>query len=439
MGFLGESWLHLGARSLQTAVESLEDTQSLDPERLAAHQAERLAALVRHAHRSAASWRARIDAAGGPDHVGSLAGLRDLPLMLKSDLARPDAAIGPREGGLLRTTGGTTGAPSVVLIDPRSNLYQLADHIRCGRWLGLSPGDRHALIWGVPAARSGYTSPRGRVKALARGRLVVPMDGLATGSARAWGRALRAWRPRYLAGFPTGLARLGGLLETIGAAPRVPVSVAWAEQVFPFQQRAVRRAFRGQLFDRYGCNEVTTITHQCRCHGHHVLADRLIVEILVGGEAALPGEVGEVVVTDLYSHAMPLIRYRLGDLARAGSGPCRCGLGLPVLDALEGRRSDAMYPAAGPPVLPREWLALAEDPAPGFSVREDRDGALRVQLLPHADRGSQRDRLASYAAARLGVTPVFQRVAALPVTPMGKTRYVRSDRPPPPAGGEEEG
>ena len=431
MGLLGETWMRVGERSLRRAVEALEATSRLSPAGLAAHQTTRLAALVRSAYDGSPSWRVRIDEAGGPDHVANLTGLRDLPLMNKEDLARPDAVIGDRTALIKRTTGGTTGTPAEVWIDPASNLYQLADHVRCGRWLGLSPGDAHALIWGVPPEHSGYTSPRGRFKALARARLVVPVQSLAPETIRTWHRALRVWRPRYLAGFPSGLARLGGLLRESGLDLRVPVSVAWAEQVFDHQRTAVRRAFGGDLYDRYGCNEVTTITHQCRCQGHHVMADRLIVEILRDGRAAAPGELGEVVVTDLCSFAMPLIRYRMGDLARAAAGPCRCGLGLPLIAAIEGRRRDAMAGVDRDVVLPREWVALGPpDAAPGFAVHQDEAGELRCLLLPEADSRDLRDRVAAFAEARIGVTPRFESVPALPRTMTGKIRYVRSDRPP---------
>jgi len=441
VGLLGRIWLGTGARALRDAAASLEASQELPPAALAAHQENLLAALVHHAHRGSPSWRARIDAAGGPGVAGTLAGLAVLPLMGRADLLRPDAVVGPREALVSRTTGGTTGAPVEILVDPASNLFQLADHLRCGRWIGLEPGDRHVLVWGVPTARSGYTSARGRVRALARGRLVVPMGSLERRSPAAWRRLLAAWRPRYLAGFPTGLDRLARHLDAAGLALPVAASVAWAEQVFEHQREAVRRAFRVDLHDRYGCNEFTTVAHTCRCHGLHLLADRLVVEVLRGGRPAAPGEPGELVVTDLRSFGMPLIRYRTGDLARAGSGPCRCGLGLPLLGSLEGRVQDAMRDREGGLILPRDWLRLAAgDPAgPGFAVHREAGGAVRVMLLPRADVSGVRDRLAGFVAARLGEPMRFERVEVLPLTPMGKTRWVRAEGPPVAGAGLEDG
>ena len=57
---------------------------------------------------------------------------------------------------------------------------------------------------------------------------------------------------------------------------------------------------------------------ECEAHdGHHVVAEGYIVEILRDGKPALPGEIGEVVITDLNNYCMPFLRYRIGDLAEA--------------------------------------------------------------------------------------------------------------------------
>jgi phenylacetate-CoA ligase len=68
-----------------------------------------------------------------------------------------------------------------------------------------------------------------------------------------------------------------------------------------------------------------------------VVAESYIVEIIKDGKPAQPGEMGEVVITDLNNYSMPFIRYRVGDLARAIEGPCPCGRGLPRIGEIEGR------------------------------------------------------------------------------------------------------
>ena len=66
-------------------------------------------------------------------------------------------------------------------------------------------------------------------------------------------------------------------------------------------------------------------------------------------EAAAPGEIGEVVITDLNNFCMPFIRYRIGDLAEAmdPTAACACGRGAPRVGAIEGRVQSIILGAEG--------------------------------------------------------------------------------------------
>jgi phenylacetate-CoA ligase len=93
----------------------------------------------------------------------------------------------------------------------------------------------------------------------------------------------------------------------------------------------VRNAARS-VFDRGGREDLSGLAYECEAHdGRHIVAESYIVEILKeDGRAARPGEVGELVVTDLNSFSVPLIRYQTGNVVMAMDDvPCVCGRGLP--------------------------------------------------------------------------------------------------------------
>src|SRR5258707_764531 len=113
-----------------------------------------------------------------------------------------------------------------------------------------------------------------------------------------------------------------------------------SSQTLPASSRAVMEdAFGCKVFDKYGAREFSGIAYECEAHeGHHVVAEGYIVETLRDGQPAKPGEVGEIVITDLNNYCMPFIRYRIGDLAEVlPEATCRCGRGAPRLGAIEGR------------------------------------------------------------------------------------------------------
>lgn len=91
--------------------------------------------------------------------------------------------------------------------------------------------------------------------------------------------------------------------------------------------------------DLYSSSEIGCISIECpHSHQHHVMSEAVIVEILDDyNNPCPPGEIGRVVVTDLYNTASPMIRYDVGDLAEVGTA-CGCGRHLPTLKQIVGRR-----------------------------------------------------------------------------------------------------
>ncbi|MDR2080255.1 MAG: methyltransferase domain-containing protein [Treponema sp.] len=97
-----------------------------------------------------------------------------------------------------------------------------------------------------------------------------------------------------------------------------------------------------RVFTHYGMTETCYgLAVQCNSQGgHHIRLDDYIVEIIdpVSGEEIPPGKDGEIVLTSLNSEAMPLLRYRTGDIGSILAEPCGCGNVLPRLGKIRGRR-----------------------------------------------------------------------------------------------------
>jgi phenylacetate-CoA ligase len=116
----------------------------------------------------------------------------------------------------------------------------------------------------------------------------------------------------------------------------------------------VKNMFGLTLEDNYSSSEVGCIAIQCPESGlYHTMAENLIVEVLdKDGNDCLPGEVGRVVVTDLYNYASPIIRYDLGDFTEVGEA-CTCGRHLPTLKRILGRERGMFIKPDGSQFWPR--------------------------------------------------------------------------------------
>ncbi|MBQ7618398.1 MAG: phenylacetate--CoA ligase family protein, partial [Desulfovibrio sp.] len=120
-----------------------------------------------------------------------------------------------------------------------------------------------------------------------------------------------------------------------------------ADYLDPQLAQKIQTKWHCQLLNHYGLTEVCFgCAVECPAHhGMHLRALDLRLEIIdPQSKQPVPmGQVGEIVITTLRHTAMPLIRYRTGDIASLLPGPCACGSPLPRLGEVLGR----LEPASG--------------------------------------------------------------------------------------------
>ena len=124
-------------------------------------------------------------------------------------------------------------------------------------------------------------------------------------------------------------------------------------------REAIERAFGLTALDVYGLSEIIGPGVAAECAearaGSHVNEDHFLVEVIdpASGERKPDGEVGELVFTTLTKEALPLLRYRTGDLASVTRAPCTCGRTFARMSRIVGRTDD-MLVIRGVNVFPSE-------------------------------------------------------------------------------------
>jgi phenylacetate-CoA ligase len=151
---------------------------------------------------------------------------------------------------------------------------------------------------------------------------------------------------------------------------------------------------------------------------------------------AAPGQPGRIVVTDLWSQAMPLIRYDLGDLAVIEE-QCSCGLPGPVFTRLEGRLVETIYDAAGHRLSPFAINSRVQDLDNiiqfQFAQLAPARYTMRLHTMPAFDQEElMKERLLSVVGSDAELS--FEYVDEIPPLPSGKRPYVINEMEgPPPA------
>ena len=179
-------------------------------------------------------------------------------------------------------------------------------------------------------------------------------------------------------------------------------------------------------------------------NGVHIQEDDFLDEIVDPdrGEPLPPGEEGELVFTTLTKQALPMVRYRTGDISSLDPEPCRCGRTTARMSRIRGRYDDMLiirgvnlYPSE----VERILLGVA-DVAPHYQIVVDRPAALDelTVLCEPASAGADRDELAARAERALhqqtGIS-IAVRVLAQGEVPRSEGKAVRVvDRRPGSAG-----
>ncbi len=318
-----------------------------------------------------------------------------------------------------------------VFVDDTAQQFKRACTLRSNEWSGWRLGERIAILWGAEEnARKGFRAWL-RNALLERTTLLDTLK-ITVESMSRFATALRKHPPSLIFGHAHSLYLFAQFLSSKkddSIRPQGIISTAMV--LHDWEARAIEEVFQCNVTNRYGCEEVSLIACQCERHaGLHVNADGLYVEILrPDGSPCEPGKPGRVVVTDLLNHAMPILRYEVGDMACWAGRDCSCGRGLPLLEKIEGRVADYVVTPNG------EWVS-------GISLTDHFNtripGVIQMQIVQEAldqftfrivrgaDFGPQsQERICALVAEHFGPEAVYECkfVDHIPQEPSGKYRF----------------
>lgn len=96
-----------------------------------------------------------------------------------------------------------------------------------------------------------------------------------------------------------------------------------------------------ELYSTYASTEMSTSFTECTAqHGGHLHPELIICELIDSeGNVVKNGDYGELVITSLGVEAMPLLRYKTGDICRFDTEPCSCGRNTPRISPILGRKN----------------------------------------------------------------------------------------------------
>ena len=347
-----------------------------------------------------------------PDDIQTLADIRKLPFMYKRDLRDnyPDKIFVAGQEDLVRyhVSSGTTGKPTVVGYT-RNDLDNWTTSLARGLVsCGLGRGDVLQVSYGYGLFTGGLGLHYGAERV---GATVLPTS---VGNTERQIELMQDLHTTAIACTPSYLLHMGEVAEKMGVSIRddtdLRMGILGAEPWSDAMKARIEDWLGIKAYDIYGTSELYGPMF-CECaeqNGFHVWGDLAYVEILdpVTGESLGPGEKGELVVTMLQKEALPMIRYRIGDITSYEDGVCACGRTHPRVMRISGRVDDMLI-IRGINVFPSQIeYALMTIPEVGqhFQIVVDRKGALDDMLVRvEVARESFSDKITDLMAIRKNV------------------------------------
>jgi phenylacetate-CoA ligase len=324
--------------------EVLRSREREDPAQAALRQQARL----RHTLECAANrlpayahLRGKVPASGVVDF------LRTLPIVDKNTLLGDRERHYPNRGHARPwwasgKTSGTTGTPLDVFRSYNSTLWEQVFMRQHWSWAGWLPGDRQAVLRGdlvVPVAQA---APPYWFHDRVGEQLFLSTRHLKTNSVHAIAKAIMEYRPVLMRAYPSAVYNLALLLKENHLQVQVRSVITGSEHLLPVQRQLIETTLNARIFDFYGMAERVAFAMECEHGSLHVQPEYSFVEIVDEHGQPTDGP-GYIVGTTFHNDVMPLVRYRLSDMAQWSDQPCPCGRTYPYLRSIGGKFEDQLF------------------------------------------------------------------------------------------------
>lgn len=345
-------------KSSDRYLQDLEKSERLNENEMQAQQCARFLKILRHCLTTVPyykKWLKRENAT--LDDFTSVSDLKYFPVtdkeMLRSNSKQFLSDNFRSAKDLIRVdTSGTTGTPVSIYCNRDGRTHHYAFWRRLRNWFGVNHLSKRATLFGRVIMSPDCNKPPFWRLDRCQNIMLMSSYHLAESNIAAYISALRRFGPSEVLGFPSSIYRLARYIVDRNLDPLRPkVVITTAESLLPYQRDAIESAFDCPLVNQYGCSEMLFFASQCEFGRMHVHLEHGIVELLDKAQNEVPnGSLGEVVATGLINPVMPLVRYKIGDLATLSSNTCQCSRKFPILESIDGRNDDVIKTPDGTPV-----------------------------------------------------------------------------------------
>lgn len=358
----------------------------------------KLERLLLHAYRNVPYYHRILEQSGViTDGTVKLEKFSQIPILTKEILRKETAGLYSKDYKKRRpydnTSGGSTGEPVRFIQDKEYDEWNIATKLYFNAVLGKEPGEPEIKFWGSDRdIIEGSLTIKDRIINLLYNRKFFNSYRLNNKMLLALVDLNNRFRPKAYWSYMESALELSNFLslhKTNFHPPKIVIST-----IGPLTEgvrEKIESGMKCKVYNQYGSREVGAIACQCREQkALHTFPWWCYVEILDEKNRPVEnGREGNIVVTTLHNYSMPLIRYKIGDVAIAGGHKCGCGRNTFLLKEVLGRTLGYFKKSDGSlahshfivqALFLRDWIKR-------FQIIQDRIDhiLIRVELYEHRE------------------------------------------------------
>jgi len=372
----------------------LKESEKWDREKLETYQVEQLRDLLIHAGKNVPYYRRMFREYGfKPEKVQNADDLKALSYLdktiVKAERSEFIATNIPKKQLIAVTTSGTTGIPLSMYGTKETEEKHWATVVHLWSRTGYSPGSRTVFL--ESTAREGRKEPFPWKKY--GDRLIISSNHLKDPWVDQFIEMINKFKPEYVIGFPQTIAAFSSYVKNKNRilCESFKSIILIGEQAYAWQKDLIKGVMGARIFSDYGM--VEKVIHGGGCE--HADAYHFYPQYGLTEYVQLQNHFNELVGTGFINYAMPLIRYRTGDICRHIRKGCTvCGRPYDTTFAIDGRLCDFLVTAGGQLVsvhltLDHHVLKHIE----GFQLYQEKAGEVELRVWTKDKEGRHAGRL----------------------------------------------
>jgi phenylacetate-CoA ligase len=285
--------------------------------------------------------------------ISSMDILRELPILEKRILRETPEMLMSKSYDTRKlvkiNTSGTTGTPLTIYISPDARKKNYAFFERSKQWAGINGFERSITFAGRAIVPAEQNHPPYWRRNLLFNNMIFSSYHLSENTVGHYLEAIREIKPVFIDSYPSSIGFVADhIVRNNVEGISVKAIITSAETLFDHQREKIEKAFGCKVYDQYGSAEQVVFVCECEHGTYHVNPEYGYLEVLdKNNQPVKAGELGEFVCTGFTNTAMPLIRYKIGDMGILSDKQCDCGRQFPVIERIDGRDDDVLVTPDG--------------------------------------------------------------------------------------------